>query len=82
MTIRVAEAVLPVPPLVELTLPVVLTNTPPLPDATNAVTVQLLLAASEPPVRLRVLPKLGADAVPPHELVRPGSNVLPIPPDG
>src|SRR6266849_1444009 len=49
-TARFAVAVLPVPPLVELTLPVVLTKLPEAVPVTFTVTVQLLLAAMVPPV--------------------------------
>lgn len=48
----VAEAVRPVPPLVELTAPVVLTRFPAAVADTLTEIVQLLLAATEPPLRL------------------------------
>src|SRR6266700_4974628 len=49
-TARFAVAVLPVPPLVDVTLPVVLTKLPEAVPVTFTVTVQLLLAAIVPPV--------------------------------
>jgi len=49
-TVRVAVPVLPVPPFVEDTLPVVLVETPAVLEVTVAVTVQLPLGAIDPPV--------------------------------
>src|SRR5689334_3437193 len=48
--VRVAEAVLPVPPLVEVTAPLVLLYVPLAEPVTSTLTVQLLLAATAPPV--------------------------------
>src|SRR6478672_9182243 len=60
-TVRVSEPVLPVPPLVEVTLPVVLTLAPAVVAVTATVTVQVPLAAMVPPEKLReVLPAAGA----------------------
>lgn len=50
-TTNVAEAVVPVPPLVELTVPVVLTLLPAVDGVTVAVTVQVPLPAMDAPLR-------------------------------
>ena len=52
MTVKVAEPVPPVPPLVEVTARVVLVFEPPVVAVTLTDTAQLLLALIEPPVRL------------------------------
>jgi len=49
-TAREADEVLPVPPFVEVTLPVVLVEVPAVLEVTVAVTVQLPLVARDPPV--------------------------------
>ena len=51
-TVRVALAVPPVPPLVELTAPVVLFRLPAVVPVTLTTKVQLELTPSEPPVRV------------------------------
>jgi hypothetical protein len=61
MTVSVSVPVLPVPPLVEVTLPVVLTFAPAVVAVTLTVTVQVPLAAIVPPEKLSdVLPAAGA----------------------
>src|SRR6266567_888458 len=70
-TARFAVAVLPVPPLVELTLPVVLTKLPEAVPVTFTVTVQLLLAAMVPPVSETLPEPATAVAAPPQVLVSP-----------
>jgi hypothetical protein len=67
MTVSVAEAVLPVPASVELTLPVVLFCTPSAMPFTFTVNVQLLFAASVAPVRLILLDPATAVIVPPPQ---------------
>jgi len=79
-TARLAEAVPPVPPLAELTLPVVFVFTPDVPLVTLTDMAQLLLVLIEPPVRLRVVsPGFGAN-VPPQVLVAPGVAATLMPP--
>src|SRR5215213_2548792 len=65
-TDNVAVAVLPVPPFVEVTLPVVFTYAPVEEAVTFAVTVQLPLAAMEPPVSVMTSPPDVPVMVPPH----------------
>ncbi len=79
---KVADAVVPVPPFVEVTAPVTLLKTPPSAAATVVETVQLLFPAKVPPARLRLPPRDPPVAVPPQVLVVPGNNVLPMPPEG
>jgi len=68
----VAVAVLPVPPSVEVTAPVVLTCAPAAVPVTLTENVQLLLAAIVPPVRLITFVPAVAVIVPaPHVPVRP-----------
>jgi hypothetical protein len=60
-TVNVSVPVLPVPPLVEVTLPVVLALSPAVVAVTLTVTVQVPLAATVPPEKLTdVLPAAGA----------------------
>jgi hypothetical protein len=60
-TVKVSVPVFPVPPLVEVTLPVVLTFGPAVVAVTLTLTVQVPLAATEPPEKLsEVLPAAGA----------------------
>lgn len=66
ITVKVAEAVLPVPPLVELTLPVVLTFVPAVVALTLTLTAQVPPIGSEPPVKLMVAAPAGAVKVPPQ----------------
>jgi hypothetical protein len=70
-TDRFAVAVLPVPPFVDVTLPVVLTKFPDAVPVTFTVTVQLLLAAMVPPVSEMLPEPATAVAVPPQVLVSP-----------
>src|SRR5512146_865471 len=70
-TVKVAVAVLPVPPLVELTAPVVLTYVPAAEEVTLTLTVQLLLVATVPPVSEMLPDPAVAVAVPPQVLVSP-----------
>ena len=65
-TDNVAVAVLPVPPFVAVTLPVVFTYAPVEEAVTFAVTVQLPLAAMEPPVSVMTSPPDVPVMVPPH----------------
>src|SRR6266849_4989552 len=65
--------VAPVPPLVELTVPVVLLLVPEVVGVTSTLTAHELLAVIVPPVRLMVVsPGAGAN-VPPHVLLEPGT---------
>jgi len=69
-TARVSFAVLPVPPLVEDTFPVVLFFTPLVVAVTSTVTVQLPLAGIVPPAKVNVvLPAAGAKVGVPQLLV-------------
>src|SRR5437667_12053474 len=69
----VAEAELPVPPLVELTLPVVLSFEPEVVGVTFTLTAHELLAAIPPPLRLiEVLPAVAPVTVPPQVLLTLG----------
>src|SRR5882724_12861454 len=70
-TVRLADAVFPVPPLVEVTFPVVLFFTPEVVPVTFTVKVQLLLAAMVPPVSETLPEPATAVAVPPHVLLKP-----------
>ncbi len=68
-TAKLADAVFPVPPFAELTAPVVLLATPELVAVTLTDTVQELLTANVPPLRLIVVaPPVGAK-VPPQVLM-------------
>src|SRR5216684_38795 len=62
----VAEAVLPVPPLVELTLPVVLSLEPEVVGVTLTLTAHELLIAIPPPLRLMEVLPAAAVNVPPQ----------------
>src|SRR5260370_8462635 len=66
-----AVAVLPVPPFVEETLPVVLMKFPDAVPVMFTVTVQVLLAATVPPVNEMLPEPATAVAVPPQRLVSP-----------
>jgi hypothetical protein len=76
---RVAVAVKPVPPLVELTVPVVLVLTPGVELVTLAVMVQLLPVLMVPPLRLKLLePMVAPVKVAPEHVVAPAvDNVMP-----
>lgn len=72
-TVSVSVAVLPVPPLVDVTAPVVLTKEPatvPV-KVTSTCTTQELFTAMVPPVRLMLVPVV--EGVPPQVLNEPGS---------
>jgi hypothetical protein len=70
-TERLSEAVLPVPPFVELTGPLVFGYWPSAAPLRFTAMVQLLLAAMVPPVRLMLPEPAAAVAVPLHVLVSP-----------
>lgn len=75
-TTKVAEAVVPVPPLVELTVPVVLTLLPAVDGVTVAVTVQVPLAAMDAPLRtIDVVVEVATE--PPVQLVATPVCVMP-----
>lgn len=57
MTVNVRDAVLPVPPLVEETFPLVFGYSPPVKEVVPTTTVQLPFAVILPPVRLTVSPE-------------------------
>ncbi len=81
VTLRVALAVLPVPSSVEVTAPLVLTLEPPLVAVTFTETVQMLLAATVPPLKVRVVaPATGANVgVPQPDLTILGTAATCIP---
>lgn len=81
-TVRTAFAVLPVPPLVELTAPVVLDFEPALVAETLTTRVQLPLVASEPPLRLMLPAPCVAVNVPPQPLLLDAGGVATTSPDG
>src|SRR5579859_274414 len=70
-TVRLALAVFPVPPLVELTAPLVLVYWPDAVPVIFTTTVQEVLTAMLPPVRLMLVDPATAVAVPPQVLERP-----------
>jgi hypothetical protein len=78
-TARFAVAVLPVPPLVEVTLPVVFVKFPDAVPVTLTWTAQLLFVAMVPPVRVMVPEPAIAVAVPPHVFVTPLGVATTIP---
>lgn len=71
LTVRLAEAVLPVPPLVELTAPEVLVNVPPDVPVTFKEIAQLAPVASEPPLSEMLVVPADAVAVPAQVEVSP-----------
>jgi len=71
-TVTLADAVLPVPPLVEVTLLVVLFLMPAVVPVTDTLTWHCELTAMVPPVRLTDVAPAVAAAVPPQVFVRPG----------
>lgn len=81
LTVRLAEAVLPVPPLVELTAPEVLVNVPPDVPVTFKEIAQLAPVASEPPLSETLVVPADAVAVPPQVEVSPLGEET-IKPDG
>lgn len=70
-TVKLAEAVLPVPPFVELTAPLVLVYWPDAVPVTFTTRVQLVLTAMLPPVREMLVEPATAVAVPPQVFERP-----------
>ena len=68
-TVKVAEAVVPVPPFVELTCPVVLFTVPAVASVTLTVIAQELFAATVPLVKLIELAPAVVEKVPPHVLL-------------
>src|SRR5450759_1890552 len=68
-TVMLAEAVLPVPPFVELTAPVVLFFTPEVVPVTFTERVHVLLIATVPPVRPTVVAPAAAENVPAQVLL-------------
>lgn len=74
VTVKVAVLdVVPVPPFVELTAPVVLAYEPAVAESTFTEIVQVLLAATVPPLSpTEVLPAAPPLIVPPQLLLRPG----------
>src|SRR5260370_12729004 len=78
-TFKVADAVLPVPPLVEVTLPVVLRKLPGVLPVTFTDRVQLLLTAMVPPVSDTLPEPATAVAVPPQVFVNPFGVATTIP---
>jgi len=78
-TARFAVAVLPVPPFVEVTLPVVFVKFPDAVPVTLTWTAQLLPVAMVPPVRVMLPEPATAVAVPPHVLVVPLGVATTIP---
>jgi hypothetical protein len=70
-TVMLAVAVLPVPPLVEVTLPVVFVNCPEVAPVMLTTIVQVLFGPMVPLLRLMVPEPATAVAVPPQELAKP-----------
>jgi len=68
-TVSVADEVLPLPPLVDVTVPVVLAYDPAVAATTATVMVQLPFAAIVPPLRLILPPPAAAVSVPPQVFV-------------
>jgi hypothetical protein len=78
-TVKFAVAVLPVPPFVEETVPVVFTKLPDAVPVTFTVNVQVLLAAIVPPVNEMLPEPATAVATPPQVLVSPFGVATTIP---
>jgi len=74
-TFKVSLAVLPVPPFVELTLPLVLTFAPALVAVTSTSTVQVPLAAIVPPLKLKLVSSADGDQVGEPQSVAEASGV-------
>ena len=75
IAVKAAEAVVPVPPLVALTVPVVLTWLPAVVGVTVTETVQKLLTGTVPPLRLMLVAFAFAVNVPPQVLLVVGELV-------
>src|SRR5689334_1322061 len=71
-TVRLAEAVLPVPAIDAETAPLVLLRTPTTDDVTGTTIEHVPPAATVPPARLTPLPPAAAVSVPPHVFVGAG----------
>ena len=69
LTVNVSDAVLPVPPLVDDTAPLVLAYVPVLAEVTLTVTVHVPPADTDPPLRLMLFALATAVSVPPHVFV-------------
>lgn len=76
MTVKVLDAVLPVPPFVEETAALVFVKVPVFGIVTVVVSVQEEPAAIDAPLRLTLLTPAVATNVPPQELVVPAGEVL------
>lgn len=72
VTVRLAEAALPVPPLAEFDAPVVLVKVPPEVPVTFNVTAQFAPTASDPPLSEMIVLPATAAAVPAQLFVNPG----------
>ena len=68
LTVRLSDAVLPVPPLVDETAPLVFAYVPALVEVTLTVRVHVLPADTGPPLRLTLFPPAVALTVPPQVL--------------
>ena len=79
-TVMIAEAVLPVPPFVEVTAPVVLFFTPEVVPVTFTMNLQMVPAATVPPLRLTLPLPAVAVVVPPHVLLSPFGVATTSPP--
>jgi hypothetical protein len=78
-TVRLAEAALPVPPFVEVTLPVVLVTVPDVASVTFTEIVHKLFGATDPPVKLIAIAPELAESVPLHVSVAFGVLATVIP---
>ena len=81
-TLKIAVAVLPVPPFVELTAPVVLVKTPGVAPVTFTLKVQLVATAIVAPVRLTALDPAVAVMVPPPQVPASPLGVATVIPAG
>jgi hypothetical protein len=75
-TVRLAEAVFPIPPLIEETAPVVLVKVPAPVAVTLTTKEQLPVVAAEPPVSVMLVVPAAAVAVPPQVEVSPLGVVI------
>src|SRR5262249_8410842 len=71
-TVMLADAVLPLPPLVEVTLPVVLFFIPAVVPVTSTITVQVPLAEMVPPLNESEVSPAAGVKVPPQEVLELG----------
>jgi hypothetical protein len=79
-TDKVSDALLPAPPFVEETAPLVFAYIPTLEPVISTVTVQVLPAATVPPLKLTLLTPAPAVSMPPHVFVVLAGVVLITPP--